>query len=271
MLERKTVGPVTLYRTGRSMGDFVPYYVHAFLVGDALIDTSCAWVRSELLSALEGETVTRIINTHHHEDHTGNNLAIQKKFGAEVYAHPAAFPFLEQPQELKLLPYQLMMWDYPEPCSGLPLGEQFQAGEFTFEVIPTPGHCSSHVCFYEPGQKWLFTGDMFCGKGFKYLRADEDYNLIVESLQKLAKLPIDYVFCSLMGAIPNGQDALTSKADFMQRLRDSVLDLQHQGLSPKEIRARVLGDEDERIRVTDGHYSKQNTVDGILGVLKWPK
>ncbi len=175
MLERKTVGPVTLFRTGRSMGGYVPYYVHAFLVGDALIDTSCTWVRSELLSALEGELITKIVNTHHHEDHTGNNLAIQKKFGAEVYAHPAALPFLEQPDKLHLLPYQVMVWDYPEPCSGLPLKEQFQAGGFTFEVISTPGHCPSHVCFYEPGQKWLFTGDIFCGRGFKYLRADEDY------------------------------------------------------------------------------------------------
>jgi glyoxylase-like metal-dependent hydrolase (beta-lactamase superfamily II) len=271
MLEKKTVGPVTVYRTGRSMGDIVPYYVHAFLVRDVLIDTSCAWVRSELLAALEGEKIAKVINTHYHEDHTGNNLAVQQKFGAEIYAHPAALPFLEHPQDLKLLPYQLMVWEYPEPSRGLPLGERVQAGEFTFEVIPTPGHTSAQVCFYEPEQKWLFTGDIFCGRKFKYLRADEDYNLIVDSLNKLAQLPVDHIFCSLLGLVPNGQEALRAKADFMERLRESVLDLDRQGLSPAEIRARVLGDEDERIEVTGGHYSKQNTVDGILGILKWPQ
>lgn len=86
MLEKTAVGPVTVYRTGRSMGDYVPYYVHAFLVRDVLIDTSCAWVRTELLSALEGETISKIINTHHHEDHTGNNLAVQKSL-AQIFMH----------------------------------------------------------------------------------------------------------------------------------------------------------------------------------------
>lgn len=267
MLQKTMVGPVTLYRSGRSLGDYVPYYVHAFLLKDVLIDTSCAWVRSELLMALEGETVSKIINTHYHEDHIGNNRAVQAKFGAEIYAHPAALPFLENPQDLKLLPYQLTVWDYPEPSRGIPLDKQFQAGEYTFEVIHTPGHCHAHVCFYEPQRKWLFSGDTFCGRGFKYLRADEDYNLIVDSLQKLAELPVELIFCSLMGAVPNGQEALIAKADFMRRLRDQVLHLDRQGLSPAEIRTQVLGEEEGMTQMTDGHYSKQNTVDSILGIL----
>ncbi len=268
MLEKTMVGPVAVFRTGRSMGDYVPYHVHTFLLGDVLIDTSCAWVRSELLMALEQESVAKIINTHHHEDHTGNNRAVQAKFGADIYAHPDALPFLENPQNLKLLPYQLMVWDYPEPSQGIPLKKQFQAGEYTLEVIHTPGHCPAHVCFYEPQQKWLFAGDTFCGRGFKYLRADEDYNLIVDSLEKLAELPVDIIFCSLMGAVPNGQEALKAKLDFMRKLRDQVLDLDRQGISPTEIRAQVLGDEEDMAQMTDGHYSKQNTVDSILGLLK---
>ena len=104
--------------------------------------------------------------------------------------------------------------------------------------------------------------------GFKYLRADEDYNLIVDSLHKLAQLPVDMLFCSLLGPVPNGQEALLTKLDFMQRLRDQVLDLHHQGLSPTEIRIKVLGEEEVMTQMTDGHYSKQNTVDSILGILK---
>jgi len=267
MLEITRFGPVKVIRSGRSIGDYVPYQVHAFLVEDVLIDTSCAWVRSELLAALKGETVSRIINTHYHEDHIGNNRAVQAHFGAEIYAHELALPYLANPRDLRLLPYQLMVWDYPEPSSGLPLKNYFQAGEYTFEVIYTPGHCDAHVCFYEPGQKWLFTGDMFCGRGFKYLRADEDYNLIVDSLEKLALLPANIVFCSLMGVIPNGQASLRAKVDFMRRLRDQVFALYQQGLSPAEIRSQVLGEEEGMTQMTDGHYSKQNTVDSILGIL----
>ncbi|NLV17640.1 MAG: MBL fold metallo-hydrolase [Syntrophomonadaceae bacterium] len=268
MLERTRFGPVTLYRSGRSVGDFVPYYVHSFLIEDVLIDTGCAWVRSELLAALEGETIAKIINTHHHEDHTGNNLAVQRKFGAPIYAPRASLSFLERPQELKLLPYQLYSWEYPEPSSGLPLGERVQAGEYTLQVIPAPGHCDAHVCFYEPTQKWLFSGDIFCGKGFKFLRADEDYHQILESLQNLLSLPIDTIFCSLIGAVPEGHSMLTAKVDFMQRLRDSVMELHQQGLSPAEICLQVLGEENQMTQLTAGHYSKQNTVDSILGILK---
>ena len=75
------------------------------------------------------------------------------------------------------------------------------------------------------------------------------------------------MFCSLMGVVPNGQEALIAKLDFMQRLRDRVLNLNRQGLSPAEIRAEVLGEEEAMTRLTAGHYSKQNTVDSILGIL----
>ena len=267
MLEKAVKGPVKVYRSGRSVGDFVPYHVHFFLVEDVLIDTSCTWVRAEILDALEGESISRIVNTHHHEDHIGNNRAVQEKFGADIYAYKSALPFLENPGALKLLPYQLQVWDYPEPSQGRPLEDHFQAGRYRFEVIHTPGHCDTHVCFYEPEQRWLFTGDVFCGKGFKYLRADENYHLIIESLKKLAQLPVDTGFCSLMGVVPNGQEALIAKLDFMQRLRDRVLNLNRQGLSPAEIRAEVLGEEEAMTRLTAGHYSKQNTVDSILGIL----
>jgi len=267
MLKKTMAGPIKVIRSGRSIGDFVPYQVHAFLLEDVLIDTSCAWVRSEILAALEGETISKIINTHHHEDHIGNNRAIQDRFGAEIYAHQNALPVLEDPLILSLLPYQLQVWEYPEPSQGLPLGDHFSAGKYRFDVIHTPGHCDAHVCFYEPQQRWLFTGDLFCGKGFKYLRADEDYNLIIDSLHKLAQLPVDTLFCSLLGVVPDGRSALQSKLDFMQRLRDKVLELHSQGFSPAEIRMEVLGEEEVMTQMTDGHYSKQNTVDSILGIL----
>ena len=271
MLEQTAVGPVKLIRSGRSIGDYVPYQVHAFLVEDVLIDTSCAWVRDEILQALEGLTISKIINTHHHEDHTGNNQAISQKFGADIYIHPDLLPFLENPRALDLLPYQLEVWNYPEPSSGLPLGDHFMAGKYRFDVIPAPGHCDGHLCFYEPRQGWLFTGDLFCGRKFKYLRADEDYHGIVASLGRLAQLPVNTIFCSLLGAVPDGQQALQAKLSFMEQLRDQVLNLHQQGFTPEEIRLKVLGREEDMTQTTEGHYSKQNTVDSILGILNWQR
>jgi hypothetical protein len=50
----------------------------------------------------------------------------------------------------------------------------------------------------------------------------------------------------------------------MEQLRDAILKLQENGLSPKSIRQEVLGKEDMWNLITGGHYSKQNTIDSIL-------
>ena len=44
---------------------------------------------------------------------------------------------------------------------GIDLAEsaQIKFGETTLEVIHTPGHTPGHLCFYEPEQKILFSGD----------------------------------------------------------------------------------------------------------------
>ena len=42
------------------------------------------------------------------------------------------------------------------------------------KVIHTPGHCSNHLCLYEPNKGWLFTGDLFVGGKDRALRAGND-------------------------------------------------------------------------------------------------
>jgi hydroxyacylglutathione hydrolase len=66
----------------------------------------------------------------------------------------------------------------------------------TFEVIQTPGHTLSHICFYEPNQHWLFCGDTLfsagCGRLFEGTPAQ-----MLTSLNKLKKLPLDTsIFCT---------------------------------------------------------------------------
>jgi len=125
-----------------------------------------------------------------------------------------------------------------------------------------------HICLYEASEGWLFTGDLFCGRGFKYLRSDEDYPAILASLRQLAKLDFDTIFCSLLGGVDHGKAALRRKIEVMERLEGHTLQLHRQGLSPRIIRKRLLGGEGVMRWVTGGHYAKQNTIDSILkGIL----
>ena len=264
MFQIKNHGPVTLFYMGRSPLGFLLYPVHAFLAGDMLIDTGTNRVDKPFLSALTGRSIAKIVNTHHHEDHTGNNREIQERFKIPIYAHPSALPYLENPRLNALRPYQRIVWDWPKASKGSAIGAGIDAGNLHFEIIHSPGHTDDHLCLYEPSKKWLFSGDLFCGTTFIYLRRDENYLQILETIKNLSKLEIDTIFCNLKGVVENGKEALLRKIKKMEQLRDHVLKLQEKGLPPKRIRQEVLGKEDAWNLITGGHYSKQNTIDSIL-------
>ena len=264
MLDVKNNDAVTLFYMGRSPLGFLLYPVYAFLVGDTLIDTGTNRAGVQFLSALTGRKITQIVNTHHHEDHIGNNADIQKLFGIPIYAHLSALPFLENPRLIDLRLYQRIVWDWPKSSIGMAIASSIAAGNYLFEVINSPGHTDDHICLYEPDKKWLFTGDLFCGTTFIYLRRDENYLQILETLKKLSGLEIETIFCNLKGMVKNGKEALQKKIGKMERLRDNVLELRDKGLPPESIRQKILGKEDAWNLITGGHYSKQNTIDSIL-------
>jgi len=255
---------VILFCMGRSLFGFPLYPVYAFLVGDTLIDTGTNRAGKKFVCELKGRTIKKIVNTHHHEDHIGNNADVQERFSIPVYAHSSALPYLENPRLNHLRLYQRIVWDWPRPSQGTLIGLTIDAGSYHFKVIHSPGHTDDHICLYEPDQKWLFTGDLFCGTNFIYLRQDENYLQILETLKKLSSLNIETIFCNLKGAVKNGHEALLKKIAKMEQLRDDVLALKEKGLPADKIRQKVLGNEGAMGFVTRGHYSKQNTVDSIL-------
>jgi flavorubredoxin len=240
---------------GRSVLGFLLYPVHAFLVDGTLVDTGTNRADKEFLSALKGRTITKIVNTHHHEDHIGNNRDIQDMFGIPIYAHMAALPYLENPRLNDLRLYQRIVWDWPKKSKGTAIGESIDAGHCHFRIIQTPGHTEDHICLYEPDKKWLFTGDLFCGT---------NYLQILETLKTLSQLEIKTIFCNLKGAVENGREALLKKISKMEQLRDRVINLRDKGLPPEKIRKKILGKEGAWNLITRGHYSKQNTIDSIF-------
>ena len=264
MIRIRPWGDVTGFLMGRSMGPVVPYTVHAFLVGDTLIDTGTTYACSEFMYALGGRSINAVINTHHHEDHTGNNALLQKMSGSVIYAHEKALPFLAHPHMIRLKFYQRMVWGYPGPSLAKPLGGSLDLPGRTFRVIHTPGHSPDHVCLLEPGEGRLFTGDLFCGKTVRYLRRDEDFPLILSSLKRLTALDFADIFCSLKGMVRSGRSALRTKIEFMEELQGRALALHRKGLSSRKIRSELLGREGAMYYLSSAHFSKQHVIDSIL-------
>ena len=89
-----------------------------------------------------GWTITQVLNTHEHGDHTGGNQAVIAKTGAKLLAHANAKDKI------------------PGIDRGLEAGDVVRVGKTVeLESLDTPGHTMSHVCLLSHGE----TPALFCG------------------------------------------------------------------------------------------------------------
>ena len=248
--------------TSRFLG--LPIYkVHAFFVDGLLIDTGFTLGRDRFLRLLDTLHPDAVINTHHHEDHTGNNFWIRKKYGLLPLAHPKTFSYLQDPSQW--IPwYRRLVWGCPHPSETGELDSKIRTRKFDFMVIPTPGHSDDHICLYEPNEGWLFSGDLFISEQVKYLRRDEDIDSMIDSLKKVAALHPKRMFCSFSGSIDRPEEAIHHKIEYLEDLKSEVEEGLQRGLFPREIQRRLLGRGDPFSLISSGHISKQNLINAFI-------
>jgi hydroxyacylglutathione hydrolase len=126
----------------------------------------------EVLAALhhKGWTLTDILVTHHHLDHTAGIEALKKKTGCTVVGparEAGAIPGLDV--EVKE-------------------GDAVEVGGARGRVIDTPGHTRGHVSYYFPDDGLVFVGDTLFSVGCGKL-LEGDAQTMWQSLSKLAALP----------------------------------------------------------------------------------
>jgi hydroxyacylglutathione hydrolase len=97
----------------------------------------------------EGWTITQILNTHEHRDHTGGNEALAAKTGAKILAHKNAKDAI------------------PNMARGLSAGDVIKVGKTVeLEALDTPGHTMCHICLRSHTDKpALFCGDTLFNAG----------------------------------------------------------------------------------------------------------
>jgi hydroxyacylglutathione hydrolase len=90
----------------------------------------------------KGWTITQVLNTHEHGDHTGGNKQVIAATGAKLLAHANAKDTI------------------PGIDRGLSAGDVIKVGKTVeLESLDTPGHTLSHVCLMARGD----TPALFCG------------------------------------------------------------------------------------------------------------
>jgi glyoxylase-like metal-dependent hydrolase (beta-lactamase superfamily II) len=113
---------------------------------------------ARLLDAVRGETVSHIVVTHTHRDHSPNVPALKAATGARVVGcgpHRAA-------RELALgeiNPLDAAADRDYAPDLAMRDGDTISGPGWHLSAIETPGHCANHVAFTLPEEATLFSGD----------------------------------------------------------------------------------------------------------------
>lgn len=157
-----------------------------------------------LLDAVKGETVTHIIVTHTHKDHSPNTRRIKAATGATVYAegvHRSSRPRYESE---KITTESGADRDFA-PDVKVKAGEIIKGDGWALEAVPTPGHTANHMAFAWTERSINFVGDHVMGWSTSIVSPPDgsmvDY---MASLDRLAERPEQLYFSGHGPEIPEG-------------------------------------------------------------------
>ncbi|MBM3559907.1 MAG: MBL fold metallo-hydrolase [Alphaproteobacteria bacterium] len=133
-----------------------------------------------LLRAVAGETVTHIVLTHTHLDHSPAARALKAATGAPlVGCGPHGRHGLAGDEGAD--------WDYV-PDRQLAEGEGVAGPDWSLEAVHTPGHTSNHLCFALAEEQALFCGDHVMGWSTTIVSPpDGDMTAYMASLAKVGR------------------------------------------------------------------------------------
>lgn len=161
--------------------------------------------------AEKGWTLTHILTTHYHADHTDGNEPLKAESGCTIVGPRA--------EASKVRGIDIEVGD----------GDTYQFGNFEIQVFDTPGHTGGHISYWVPGASVAFVGDtvfsLGCGRVF-----EGDARMMWSSLSKIIALPPETVlYC--------GHEYTQSNADFALTIEPGNPALQARADEVKSLRA----------------------------------
>jgi len=181
------------------------YLIACAETGEALAVDPLDHAKCLAAAKAKGWTVTQILNTHEHSDHTGGNQAVVAATGAKVLAHANAKDKIAGMDR------------------GLRAGDVIKIGKTVeLECLDTPGHTMSHICLRTHGDTpALFCGDTLFNAGAGNCHngghPSELYNTFVAQLAKLPEATRiypghDYIARNLAFTLDREPDNARAKA-----------------------------------------------------------
>jgi glyoxylase-like metal-dependent hydrolase (beta-lactamase superfamily II) len=187
-----------------------------------------------LLAALVGDTVSCILVTHHHSDHSPLARPLQKATGATIYGRRA-------PHLAELAPGLALEAGEDEgfrPDVEIADGDVFEGLGWSLRAVTTPGHTSNHVCFALKEENALFSGDHVMGWSTTVITPpDGDMGDYFASLEKVKAEGFDILWPTHGSPVRDVAPFIQAYADH-RRSREAQV-LAALALGPTTIKAMV--------------------------------
>ncbi len=194
-----------------------------------------------LLAAAPG-TITRILVTHTHKDHSPAVAAIRAATGAPTFGRVADHP---EWQDATFSPDRVV-----EDGERIVVGSKAGGEGVTLRAVRTPGHASNHVCWLLEEEKLLFTGDhLMQGSTVVINPPDGDMATYLRSLERLLDEELDWLAPGHGFLIDRPHDEVRKTVAHRLRREALVLaDLQaNDSTTEEEMVGRVYASVDRRL------------------------
>jgi glyoxylase-like metal-dependent hydrolase (beta-lactamase superfamily II) len=173
-----------------------------------------------LKRALDGATVSHVLVTHSHMDHSPLAHPLARWAGCSVLASGTIGQATQS--EVRLEAGDDMRF---RPDVALSDGTLIEGDGWTIEAIATPGHTSGHMCYALHEENALFSGDHVMGWSTTVISPpDGDMTDYLDSLDKIAARQFDTIW-------PTHGPPITRTADFIAAYKQHRLEREDQILT----------------------------------------
>jgi glyoxylase-like metal-dependent hydrolase (beta-lactamase superfamily II) len=197
-----------------------------------------------LKRALEGKTVTHILVTHTHSDHSPAARPLKQWTGAKTYGFGPHGSGKEDNVKVE----EGGDRDFV-PDIAVRDGDAIAGNGFTFDCVYTPGHTSNHICYALREEKALFTGDHVMGWSTTVVAPpDGDMAQYMESLRKLLARDDRILYPTHGAPVRDPKPFLQAYVDHRLGREAQILSSMRAGVNTiPEIVARLYAGVDQRL------------------------